>query len=278
MNIAIVGLGVIGGSFALALKETGAHTVYGLDRDQGTLNKALAMGVIQKGSLSAQDILPLADLTILAVYPHDVKPFLAAHRALFKPGSILTDVTGVKCALLADRGQWLPQGVDFVMGHPMAGREKRGIDYASAQVFKGANYILTPVPGNGEENLQLIERLALSLGFKRVHRISPEQHDAVIAFTSQLPHALAVALMNSDDPGRGTGQFIGDSFRELTRIANINGDLWSELFLENRGQLLGAMEDFSRELERIRTALQRQDKQALKECFAQSSERRAGLE
>ncbi len=278
LKIAIVGLGVIGGSFALALKESGYEEVYGVDSDQDTLDKALSMDVILKGSCEAKDILPLADLTILAIYPLQIKSFLAANREYFKPGSILTDVTGVKGPMLIDIEQWMPHDVDFILGHPMAGREKKGIDFASAQVFKGANYILTPTPSNREENLKKIEDLVMSLGFKRVRRITPVQHDEIIAFTSQLPHAMAVALVNSDKPDRGTGQFVGDSYRELTRIANINGELWSELFIENRNPLLKAIADFEKELDRIKTALERMDKDELISCFDQSSQRRAKLD
>ncbi len=278
MNIVIVGLGVIGGSFGLALKEAGYPSVFGLDCCQDTLDKALAMGIILEGSCRGEDLLPRADLTILAIYPQDVKRFLLEHRNHFKPGSVITDVTGVKMPLVAALDHLLPEDVDFVPGHPMAGREKKGIDYASAKVFKGANYLLTPIPGNKEENIQKIADLAISLGFQRVRRITPADHDEMIAFTSQLPHALAVALINSDQPGRETGQFIGDSYRDLTRIANINGELWSELFLENRHALLAVIESFDQELEKIRQALLEEDQETLLACFKESSRRREALD
>ncbi len=278
MKIVIVGLGVIGGSFGMALKEAGYEEVFGLDRSQETLNKALAMGIIRKGSCRGEELLPQADLTILAIYPQDVKRFILENRDLFKPGSLITDVTGVKTPLVEALDHLLPADVDFVPGHPMAGREKKGIDFASAQVFKGANYLVTPIPGNKEENIRKITDLALSLGFKRVRRITPADHDEMIAFTSQLPHALAVALINSDQPDRETGQFIGDSYRDLTRIANINGELWSELFLENRQALLTAIENFDLELEKIRQALLREDKETLMACFKESSRRREALD
>jgi prephenate dehydrogenase len=277
-NIAIVGLGVVGGSFALALREAGYQNVTGLDADQETLDKALAAGAITRGSRLAGEILPDADLVILALYPGQILPFVREHRALLKTGALLTDVAGVKSSLAARLPAVMPEGVEFVLGHPMAGREKKGFDYASARVFKGANYILTPLPHNQEKSLRTVEALVLSLGFKRVCRLAPEAHDEIIAFTSQLPHAMAVALVNSDSPERETGRYIGDSYRELTRIANINGALWTELFLENRKPLLEVIEGFERELGRIKAALASGDGQTLTECFAESSRRRAGLD
>ena len=159
----------------------------------------------------------------------------------------------------------------------MAGREKKGIDFASSDVFKGANYILTPTSKNKEENLKLVENLAYEIGFKRVKRISPEFHDEMIGFTSQLPHSLAVALVNSDLEGRDTGNFIGDSYRDLTRIANINEDLWSELFLGNKENLLKSIESFECELDKIKDAIKDDDKESLKKLFIKSTKRREKL-
>lgn len=159
----------------------------------------------------------------------------------------------------------------------MAGREKKGIDFASSQVFKGANYILTPIDRNKEENLDLIEKLAYEIGFKRVRRITPEYHDEMIGFTSQLPHALAVALVNSDVEGRDTGSFIGDSYRDLTRIANINEDLWSELFLGNKENLLMSIQSFEDELDKIKYAIKDNDIESLKKLFIKSTKRREKL-
>ena len=171
----------------------------------------------------------------------------------------------------------LPKNVDFVFGHPMAGREKKGIDFATNDVFKGANYIITPIERNKKENLDLVENIALKMGFKRVRRITPEFHDEMIGFTSQLPHAMAVALINSDEEGRDTGSFIGDSYRDLTRIANINEELWSELFLGNKNNLLKAINNFELELDLIKKAIHDNDKETLMRYSKKSSERRERL-
>ena len=278
MNIVIAGLGVIGGSYAMSLKKAGYDTVYGIDTNQETLKKAREQGYILDGDLDGAAFLKKADLTILSIYPHSVPGFLSAHKNDFKHGSVITDATGIKSALVKQLESILPDGVDFVPGHPMAGREKMGFDFASDTVFKGANYLITPLPRNREESLLLVETLAIALGFKRVRRISPETHDMLIPHTSQLPHAMAVALINSDREGRETGQFIGDSYRDLTRIARINGALWSELFLSNKDYLLEAISDFSAQLGLIRDALIREDKDALIRLFETSTARREKLD
>lgn len=278
MNIVLVGLGVIGGSFAMALKRAGYETVYGVDTDAATLQKAREQGMIAAGDVDGAAFLREADLTIVSIYPHSVPAFLSAHRQDFKPGSVITDTTGVKSELAEKLNGLLPDHVDFVPGHPMAGREKMGFDFASDAVFKGANYILTPLSRNSEKSLRMVEALALQLGFKRVRRVSPREHDQLIAHVSQLPHAMAVALINSDRPGRATGQFIGDSYRDLTRIARINAALWSELFLSNREFLLESIEDFTAQMALIQTALRQNDKDALVKLFEQSTTRREKLD
>lgn len=277
MKIVVVGLGVIGGSFTMALKEAGFIDVYGIDTNKETLKKAEKLGLIKQGFTSGDEIIKDADLIIISLYPRLVKNFIIAHKDNFKDGAVITDATGIKKLFIEDVINILPDNIDFVFGHPMAGREKKGIDFASSEVFKGANYILTPVKRNKPENLDLIEGLVRKLGFKRVRRISPEFHDEMIGYTSQLPHTLAVALVNSDIEGRETGSFIGDSYRDLTRIANINEDLWSELFLGNKENLLQSIESFERELDKIKNAIRDDDKESLKSLFIKSTNRREKL-
>lgn len=277
MKIVIVGLGVIGGSFAMALNEAGYKDVFGIDTNPETIKKAEELGIIKKGSPNGEDFLKEADLVIISIYPKIVKTFVENNKDNFKDGAIITDATGIKGMFINEIIKILPENVDFVFGHPMAGREKRGIDFASSNVFKGANYIITPIERNKEENIKLIENLAYEIGFKRVRRITPEFHDEMIGFTSQLPHAMAVALINSDEEGRDTGSFIGDSYRDLTRIANINEDLWSELFLGNKDNLLKAINNFELQLDLIKKAIYDDDKEALKQYFIKSTKRREKL-
>lgn len=277
MKIVVVGLGVIGGSFTMALKEAGYNDVYGIDINEESLEKAKKLGLIKEGFISGDEIVKSADFIIISLYPRLVKKFIIDNKESFKDGAVITDATGIKKMFIDDIIKILPENIDFVFGHPMAGREKKGIDFASSTVFKGANYILTPVARNKEENLKMIEDLVYKLGFKRVRRITPEHHDEMIGYTSQLPHSLAVALVNSDLEGRETGSFIGDSYRDLTRIANINEDLWSELFLGNKENLLTSIENFEVELDKIKHAIENDDKEALKELFIKSTKRREKL-
>ena len=277
MKIVVVGLGVIGGSFTMALKEAGYDDVYGIDINEESLEKAKKLGLIKDGFTSGEEIVKSADFIIISLYPRLVKKFIIDNKDNFKDGAVITDATGIKKLFIEDIVKILPENIDFVFGHPMAGREKKGIDFASSTVFKGANYILTPVARNKEENLNMIEDLVYKIGFKRVKRITPEYHDEMIGYTSQLPHSLAVALVNSDVEGRETGSFIGDSYRDLTRIANINEDLWSELFLGNKANLLASIENFEIELDKIKDAIENDDKEALKEIFIKSTKRREKL-
>ena len=277
MNIVVVGLGVIGGSFTMALKNAGFKDVYGIDINEESLRKAEDLGLIKEGFTKGEEILKSADLIIISLYPRLVKNFIEENKENFKDGAVITDATGIKKMFIEDVLKILPDNIDFVFGHPMAGREKKGIDFASAEVFQGANYILTPVARNHPENLDMIENLVKKLGFKRVRRITPELHDEMIGYTSQLPHTIAVALMNSDIEGRETGSFIGDSYRDLTRIANINEDLWSELFLGNKENLLTSIKNFEDELDKIKNAINRDDKEELKKLFIKSTQRRENL-
>ncbi|MGL5379619.1 prephenate dehydrogenase [Clostridium sp.] len=277
MKIVIVGLGVVGGSYAMALKAAGYEDVYGIDKDVRTIEKAEGLNVVKKGYINGNEVIKDADLVILSIYPKLVKGFIYENKDNFKSGAVITDATGIKEMFIDDILEILPENVDFVFGHPMAGREKKGIDYASSEVFKGANYLITEISRNKEENLKLVENMAYDIGFKKVRRITPKYHDEMISFTSQLPHAIAVALINSDEEGRDTGSFIGDSYRDLTRIANINEDLWSELFLGNKNNLLSVIDEFSKELNKIKKSLQDDDGEELKKLFIKSTKRREKL-
>lgn len=277
MRVVVVGLGVIGGSFCMALKNNGYNDVYGIDKDKNTLKKAKDMGIIKEGYLDEKYILKSADLVIISIYPKLLIDFIKENKDNFKEGAIITDTTGIKEMFVDDIVNIIPSEVDFIFGHPMAGREKKGIDYADDKVFKGANYIITPISINKEENIELIKNLAYNLGFKNIKVITPRFHDKIIAFTSQLPHVLAVSLINSDEEDRDTGYFIGDSYRDLTRIANINEELWTELFLGNKENLLEVLDKFNEEFLIIKKAIEKEDKDKLIKIFKESTKRREKL-
>lgn len=277
MKILIVGLGVIGGGYAMALKEAGYKEIYGVDASLETLEKAKNLGIIKEGFMDESEIISKVDLVILAIYPNLVKDFIIKNKNKFKDKTIITDVTGIKQLFMDDVVKMLPDNIDFVFAHPMAGREKKGIDYATNEVFKGANFLITVSEKNKEENIQLIEKLAYKMGFKHIRRTCPKFHDEMIAFTSQLPHVLAVALTNSDIEGRNTGEFIGDSYRDLTRIANMNEKLWSLLFLGNKENLLKAMNNFEEEFHKIKKCIEEDNNEKLQELFIKSTKRREML-
>lgn len=277
MKFLIVGLGIIGGGYAMALNECGYKEVYGIDKNIDTLEKAKNLGIIKEGYIDEKEIISKVDVIILAIYPDSIKNFIIKNKEYFKQNVIITDVVGIKQKFINDILEILPESVDFVFAHPMAGREKKGIDYATNEVFKGANFLITVTQKNKENNITFIENLAYDMGFKNVKRICPKYHDEMIAFTSQLPHALAVALINSDIEGRDTEKFIGDSYREFTRIANINESLWSQLFLGNKDNLLKAIYNFQSELNKIINCIEKEDKDELERLFIKSSKRREML-
>ena len=277
MKILIVGLGVIGGGYAMALKEAGYKEVYGVDKNLDTLKKAKKLGIIEEGFINEEEIISKVDLIVIALYPNLVKDFIVRNKDRFKENTVITDVTGIKGLFIHEINKILPQNIDFVFAHPMAGREKQGIDYATNEVFKGANFLIIENERNKEENMRLIEKLAYEMGFKNIQRISSSFHDEIIAFTSQLPHILAVALINSDAERRNTGDFIGDSYRDLTRIANINEKLWSLLFLGNKKNLLNVMDSFEEEFNKIKKCIKEDNEKELQELFIKSTKRREKL-
>ena len=277
MKILIVGLGVIGGGYAMALKEAGYSEVYGIDTNEETLKKAKEMKIIKEGFTREDEKISEMDLIVLAIYPNLVKNFIVKNKNKFKENALITDVTGIKQLFINDIVEILPQNIDFVFAHPMAGRENKGIDYATNKVFQGANFLIVETKKNKEENIRKIENLAKEMGFKHIKRTTPAFHDEMIAFTSQLPHVLAVALTNSDIENRNTGEFIGDSYRDLTRIANMNEKLWSLLFLGNKKNLLEAMNNFEAEFDKIKKCIEENDEKNLQKLFIKSTIRREQL-
>lgn len=271
--VTIIGLGVVGGSYAGALSAAG-YTVYGVARTPDTIAKAKERGMIEDGGTDAAPFAAKSDVVVIALYPGQVAAELRALAPHLRPGTVVTDVAGIKSLIQKEVEEALPEGVEFVFAHPMAGREKRGIDYADPAVLRGANFILVRGANTSQSAMETVRKLAEDMGFGRIVEVSAQRHDEIIGFVSQLPHAIAVALVNSDEESAETEIFIGDSFRDLTRIASINETLWSELFLGNRDNLIRSIDDFARQLNAIRDALAAGDKDALEALFKSSTERR----
>lgn len=276
-NILIVGLGVVGGSYAMALTAAGYKNVYAVNRSEASLKKAVQAGIVKGGSVNIEDFAAKADVAVIAVYPTGAEECARKLGALMKKGSLVTDVLGIKRYYSEKISAVLPDYIDYVPAHPMAGREKRGLDYASADVLKGANFIITPITRSTPGGIDAVKTLACDMGFGKIRTLTPEEHDRVIAYTSQLPHALAVSLINSDEEDSGTGDFIGDSFRDLTRIAEINADLWQELFIGNGENLIAAIDMFTAQLSAMRKAVEEKDRESLIKQFEKSSARRHSL-
>ncbi len=281
LTVTIVGLGVIGAAFAQSFRKIGIKTIYGIDIDEETIKKAEEKNMINKGFLETREPLQKSDLVIITLYPNIVKSFFVNNIKNFKENVIITDVIGIKGKIIKEIKPIIEKSeknIDFVFGHPMAGREKRGIDFADSKVFQNANYILIKDEKNKKENLELLSEIIKKMGFKSVSFLTAEEHDEIIAFTSQLTHAIAVSLVNSDNQKYDTNRFIGDSYRDLTRIAKINEDLWSELFLGNKENLLKMIQQFENELDIIKEALKNNDIGTLKEQFIISTRRRENID
>ncbi|HIW73131.1 MAG TPA: prephenate dehydrogenase [Firmicutes bacterium] len=233
-TIAIAGLGLIGGSLALALKANTACTVIGIDRRQEVQEAALAAGAVDRTGAAA---LPAAELLILALPPAAAAPFLREHAPSLKKGTLVTDVCGVKRAVVAACEPLCREhGLVFLGGHPMAGKETSGFESADAALFRGASYILTPAPDTPVWAEERMRELAAALGCARVTVSTPEEHDRMIAFTSQLPHVLAGAYVKSPCCPKHAG-FSAGSYRDVSRVAAVDEKLWTQLFLLNADEL-----------------------------------------
>ena len=273
-NILIVGLGLLGGSYARALTKKG-YRVDAITLDRESIDYALAEGMIAVGTTEVDPtLIGNADLVIFALYPHVFVEWIEQHQQLLKPGAILTDVTGVKSCIVDKIQAMLRPDVEFIAAHPMAGREVGGVKNSDDGIFRGANYVVTPTDRNSKEAIDLCSELGHILGFANVSMLSPAEHDDIIAFVSQLTHCIAVALMTCQQTDN-LEDYTGDSFRDLTRIARMNDEMWSELFLLNRDALLRQIELFSSELIRLKLLLLTNDREGLREMMRHSTARRA---
>ena len=273
-KILIVGLGLLGGSYAKVLKRFG-FPVSAITLEQSSIDYALREGLIDEGSTSLDEkMIGEADLVIFALYPHVFVEWIEQNQHLLKSGALLTDVTGVKRSIVYKIQEMLRPDVEFIAAHPMAGREVSGVENATDRMFVGANYIVTPTDKNTPEAIQTCMELGRLLGFSNVTTLSPEEHDEMIGFLSQLTHCIAVTLMTCNDK-ENMEKFTGDSFRDLTRIARINDLMWSELFTANKDVLLDQMNLFIDKFNELKTMLERDDIDGMRKMMRHSTERRS---
>jgi prephenate dehydrogenase len=273
-KILIVGLGLLGGSYAKVLKRFGFH-ISAITLDQSSIDYAIKENIIDEGSVEIdKKMIGEADLVIFALYPHVFVEWIEKNQALFKSGALITDVTGVKRSIVYQIQDMLRPDVEFVAAHPMAGREVSGVENSTDKMFIGANYIVTPTEKNTAEAIQTCLELGRLLGFSNVTTLSPEEHDEMIGFLSQLTHCIAITLMTCNDK-ENMEKFTGDSFRDLTRIARINDIMWSELFVANKDVLIEQMNLFMDKFISLKSMLENEDIEGMRRMMRYSTERRA---
>ncbi len=272
-KILIVGLGLLGGSYAKVLKRYGFH-ISAITKEQSSIEYALKEKIIDEGSTELDEkMIKDADLVIFALYPHVFVEWIERNQNLLKSGALITDVTGVKGSIVYKIQNILRHDVEFIAAHPMAGREVSGVENSTDKMFVGANYIVTPTEKNTPDAIRTCMELGRLLGFSNVTTLSPEEHDEMIGFLSQLTHCIAITLMTCNDR-ENMEKFTGDSFRDLTRIARINDVMWSELFVENKDVLLNHMDMFIDKFNELKKMLETEDIDGMRKMMRHSTERR----
>lgn len=260
-RILVVGLGLIGGSLAMALQGFDGCEVVGGVRSQRTYDKALDRHAADRLTFHPEEELPGADVVILCQDPAGIISFLRDNRDRFRPGSLVIDVCGVKTAI-AQAARCLPEGVDFIGCHPMAGKEVSGIENAEPTLFRNTHFIITPGENSSEEHIALLYRMAAYCRFGDVTRTTPERHDELIAYTSQLMHVIAVSVCDGADFFACRG-FEGGSFRDCTRVASLDVPMWTQLFTLNAPALTKTVAELEDRMREYRLAIEAGDTEKL---------------
>ena len=267
MKILIAGLGLIGASLAKAIKKNTNHYVLGYNRTKSVAEKALKDGVIDATGNLPQ-LLSEADVTIINFYPEAIVPFILNNKDYFKKGSIVTDSCGIKtkiCRALEKEKLTFT----FIGGHPMAGREVSGYENSLDNLFDNASFIFTPL-GAPENKVEILKNLANEMHFARTVVTTPEHHDEMIAFTSQIAHVVACSYILSPHAPEHFG-FSAGSYRDLSRVARINAPMWSELFIDNKDALLREISSLKANLELFENCISKSDSKALCELLSKGN-------
>lgn len=272
-KILIVGLGLIGGSYAKGLTKNG-YEVYGYNRNIDAVNYAIKNKIIVDGTNDFnKEFVSQFDRIIFSLYPNIFKEYIDNYGGFLKDGAIISDVTGVKESIVNYIQEKLGDRVEFIPAHPMAGKEVYGIENSDEKIFEHANYIITPTKKNTDDGINFAEEIGQVLKFRKVSFLTPKEHDEMIAFLSQLTHCIAVTLMNCKNSVELVN-FTGDSFRDLTRIANINENMWTELFILNKSALINEMDSFISTITKLRNYIYNEDTENIKKMMKTSTERR----
>lgn len=276
-TIGIIGLGLIGGSYAKGLRQMKVAHIIGIDVNQQTVQQALHEGVIDEGHTTGYEGLRQAELLIFCLPATAMQEFIQQNVSLFHPQAVLTDVAGIKGHMAQHINELLGPQMDFIPGHPMAGREGKGYGQSDAAIFCQANYILVPQSSNRPEHIKQIRSMAMALGCSHVIEVTPEEHDRLIAYTSSLPHVLATALVNSQSMDQNTKYFIAGSFRDGTRVADINAPLWTQLFFENKENLVHEINRFRDSLTEFVELIDKGDRENMTLYLQKAATRRKEL-
>lgn len=273
-NFLIVGLGLIGGSYAKGLKLKG-YKVYGLDLSEESINYAIKNSIIDDGFVSLEpNIAKKIDVVIICLYPSKELEWIRNNQYLFNTNTLFMDVSGVKAGVVEPIQNILRSDLEFISTHPMAGREVSGVQNANNEIFAQANYIIVPTDKNSEKAKNIAKKIGEELNFRRISTLNITKHDEIIGFVSQLTHIIAISLMTCNE-NENLQDYTGDSFRDLTRIARINENMWYELFIENKEELLRQIDSFINQMNNVREMISSNDEKKLKDTMIKSTKRRA---
>ncbi len=276
-KIAVIGLGIIGGSAAMALREFRNAFIAGCDTNEETRCAAIECGAVDFVSDNPHKVIKDADITVMCVYPEQIVRIVKECREDFKDGAVITDVCGIKEPIYRMLDGVIPSGCEYIGGHPMAGKETDGFGSAESDLFRGCGYIITPMYNATEEGIKLIRSMAEYMGAVRITEADAATHDRIIAYTSDLMHVAASALCLNFNNEMNLAYTAG-AFRDCTRIANINPELWSELLIENRRNLMSEIDKLTAALGDIRGMVEDEDRRGLAEILTKVRENKLEMQ
>ena len=270
MKILVVGLGLVGGSVCKTLRATTDHIVDGCDREEKVLEDALADGAISGVGCMEDGVY---DLVITCLHQRIAIPMMERAVPYLKKGSILMDMCGLKGQMVVDMTNLCnAYGLYYIGTHPMAGREKSGYYASLPNLFQGANFIITPTEGTNQQAADTVIALAKAMGFGKIVSTSPYRHDTMIAYTSQLAHVVSSAYVK-DDCMDDALDFSGGSFQDMTRVARLNENMWTELFLDNGDNLANEIDSLIARMQAYSTAIKAKDADTLRELLREGREK-----
>lgn len=281
----IIGLGIMGGSIAKAIRKNVISLsktddkIFALDKNATSLAKAIETGVIDKGfnQFETKEMLLQCDYVFICLYPKATINFLQENRNNFKDDAIITDISGVKHDLAQKYNELCPPNATLILGHPMAGGEKEGFEASKGEYFINHNYLLITDSKADDKKIGELKNLITKMGFSKITMVDADTHDNKIGFTSQLCHVVASAMVESARDPEITS-FGGGSFEDLTRIAMINAPLWTELFLSNKEKLLSHIETFKSELTNIQNLIEKEDAEKLQSLLEDVRKKRIEMQ